>query len=94
MRLARQPMLNSRYESRSTLKIPRTPRHHGMPAATQIGLRWNTRYEAPKPRLIQRLKALMRYPDEGELDRAEQTITAIRSLPNVGEYGGSVRIEN
>ena len=57
-------------------------------------LRWNTRYEASKPRLIQRLKALMRYSDESELDRAEQTIAAIRSLPNVGEYGGSVRIEN
>ena len=36
----------------------------------------------------------MRSSDEGELDRAEQTIAAIRSLPNVGQYGGSVRIEN
>ena len=57
-------------------------------------LRWNTRYEASRPRLVQRLKALMRSSDEGELDRAEQTIAAIRGLPNVGQYGGSVRIEN
>ena len=63
-------------------------------ASTQFELLWNGRYEASKPRLIQRLKAVMRISDEGELAQAQRTIAAIRNLPNVGAYGGNVRIEN
>ena len=62
--------------------------------ADTMKLQWNTRYEASKPRLVDRLEALMRISDEGELPHAERTISAIRNLPEVGEYGGSVRIEN
>ena len=62
--------------------------------ADTMRLRWNTRYEASKPRLVDRLEALMRISDDGELPQAERTIAAIRNLPEVGEYGGSVRIEN
>ena len=63
-------------------------------SADTLELRWNTRYEASKPRLAKRLKALMRISDEVELHQAERTIAAIQNLPEVGEYGGSVRIEN
>ena len=62
--------------------------------ADTMKLQWNTRYEASKSRLVDRLEALMRISDDGELPQAERTIAAIRNLPEVGEFGGSVRIEN
>ena len=62
--------------------------------ADTIRLRWNTRYEASKPRLVDRLEALMRISDDDDRPQAERMIAAIRNLPEVGDYGGSVRIEN
>lgn len=63
-------------------------------ATTSMRVSWNTRYEASKPRLVQRMKAMMRITDKGELVHAEHTIAAVRNLPEVGKHGGSVRIEN
>ena len=63
-------------------------------AGTSTRLNWNSQYEVSKPRLIRRMKALIRITDQDQLPRAIRTIAAIRNLPEVGEYGGDVRVEN
>ena len=70
----------------TTLALAREP--------TPMSLRWNTRYEAAKPRLVGRMQALIGISDKGQLAQAERTIATIRSLPDLGEHRGSVRIVN
>ena len=64
------------------------------PAPAPMRLRWNERYEAAKPRLVSRMQALMRISDEGELAQAERVTAAIKSLPDLAENRGSLRIVN
>lgn len=59
-----------------------------------VELSWNKRYETSKLLLVRRLVALMSISDRGDLARARQTIRAVLDLPNVGDYKGSVSIEN
>lgn len=57
-------------------------------------LRWNTRYEQAKPSLLRRLVALIPASDPGEFEAAGRLIAGIGNLPEVGDSGGSLRIEN
>lgn len=59
-----------------------------------MDLRWNERYEAAKPRLVRQMQALLQITDKGQLAQAQQVVTAIRSLPTVGERQGCIRIVN
>ena len=57
-------------------------------------LTWNARYERSKPHLVRRLEALMRVSDPADSARAERLIAAVRRFPEVGDAGGSLRVEN
>lgn len=57
-------------------------------------LRWNTRYERAKPSLLRRLVALIRVSDPGDFESAGRLIAAVGLLPEVGESGGRLTVEN
>ncbi|MDE0101369.1 MAG: hypothetical protein OXN89_03230 [Bryobacterales bacterium] len=57
-------------------------------------VRWNARYEAAKPRLVKRLRAMLPFSGPGEIERAKATIAAVESLPLVGKHQGGLRIVN
>ena len=59
-----------------------------------VKLRWNTRYEQAKPSLLRRLVALVRASDPSDFEAAGRLIAGIGNLPEVGDSGGSLRIEN
>ena len=57
-------------------------------------VRWNARYEAAKPRLVERLRAMLPFSGPEEIERAKETIAAVESLPLVGKHQGGLRIVN
>lgn len=60
-----------------------------------ITLKWNSRYERSKIRLVQCLEALARHADPEDLEKAKKLIAAVQRLPEVIEgTGGSLRLEN
>ena len=63
-------------------------------AAHTVTLTWNARYERSKPYLVRRLEALMRVSDSADSAQAERLIAAVRRLPEVGDAGGGLRVEN
>ena len=63
-------------------------------APDTVTLTWNSRYERSKPHLVRRLEALMRVSTPADSAQAERLIGAVRRLPEVGDAGGSLRVEN
>ena len=64
------------------------------PLDERTRLRWNTRYEHAKPSLLRRLVALTRASAPGDFESAGRLIAAVGLLPEVGESGGRLTVEN
>lgn len=61
-------------------------------SGTRIEVRWNASYEAAKPRLVERLRAMVPHLHPSDREQAKGMIAAVESLPFVGDVGGSLTI--
>ena len=58
----------------------------------RIEVRWNAGYETAKPRLVELMRSILPITDPFQMERANETIAAVESLPFVGEHRGSLTI--